>query len=223
MNKDMIMHKEKTTLFSNKWILMALFIVHCSLFVNISAGAQTFTQRLQKKTKGEATVTVHQDKAIEDLVNGPYVAPVQKKQNTTSQHAGQQPAKKSQDQRTDVAQKDTPSPRHQQDTAQHASSASDSLSTTHKASHSYKTMGFRVQVFAGGNSRRDRQKAEQMGNQLRALFPTEAVYVHFYAPRWICRMGNYRSYEEAHQMLVEVKKLGYTASTIVKGKITVAY
>jgi hypothetical protein len=36
-------------------------------------------------------------------------------------------------------------------------------------------------------------------------------------------MGNYRTYEEALQQLQEVKRLGYTAATIVKGKITVQY
>jgi hypothetical protein len=36
-------------------------------------------------------------------------------------------------------------------------------------------------------------------------------------------MGNYRTYEEAHHALQEVKKMGYNAATIVKGKTAVAY
>jgi hypothetical protein len=36
-------------------------------------------------------------------------------------------------------------------------------------------------------------------------------------------MGNYRTYEEAHQILNAVKKLGYNSAIIVKGKITVPY
>ena len=36
-------------------------------------------------------------------------------------------------------------------------------------------------------------------------------------------MGNYRTYEEAHQMLNAVKKLGYKSAIIVKVKITVPY
>jgi hypothetical protein len=58
---------------------------------------------------------------------------------------------------------------------------------------SYKVTGYRVQAFAGGNSRNDRLKAEQTGNQLKVHFPEQPVYVHFYSPRWICRMGNFRS------------------------------
>ena len=86
-----------------------------------------------------------------------------------------------------------------------------------------KVNGWRVQVFAGGNSRNDRIKAERIGNEIKSYFPDEPVYVHFYSPRWICRMGNYRSYEEAHETLNRVKSLGYQSAIIVKGKITVQY
>lgn len=87
--------------------------------------------------------------------------------------------------------------------------------------HGYKTTGYRVQAFAGGNTRRDRQKAERTGNAMRQLFPGEDVYVRFYSPRWVCRVGNYRTYEEAHQKMVEIRKMGYETATIVKGKIIV--
>ena len=89
--------------------------------------------------------------------------------------------------------------------------------------NSYKVMGFRVQAFAGGNSRQDKAKAEQIGEKIKAAIPGEPVYVHFYSPRWICRVGNYRTYEEAHQMLQAIRKLGYTQASIVKGKISVQY
>lgn len=88
---------------------------------------------------------------------------------------------------------------------------------------SYKTNGYRVQVFAGGNSRNDKIKAQQAGNAVKAAFPSQPIYVHFYSPRWICRMGNYRTYDEANAILQQVKKLGYKQACIVKGKISVAY
>ena len=83
--------------------------------------------------------------------------------------------------------------------------------------------GYRVQVYAGGNSRDARVKAERTGREINSLFPGEPVYVHFYSPRWICRMGNYRTYEEAHDVLMKVKSLGYPSAIVVKGKITVYY
>ena len=89
--------------------------------------------------------------------------------------------------------------------------------------NAYKVNGYRVQIYAGGNTRKDRQKAEQIGNAIKSLFPTEPVYVHFYSPRWICRIGNYRTYEEAHAILNAVKEAGYNQASIVKGKISVAY
>ena len=56
---------------------------------------------------------------------------------------------------------------------------------------------------------------------IKMRFPDQPIYVHFYSPRWICRVGNYRSLGEAEKMLRAVRKMGYKAATIVKGKITV--
>ena len=88
---------------------------------------------------------------------------------------------------------------------------------------SYKVNGYRVQVFAGGNSRNDRLKAERIGNAIKMRYPDQPVYVHFYSPRWICRVGNFRSLEEARKMLAKVKAMGYRQACLVKGKITVQY
>jgi len=88
---------------------------------------------------------------------------------------------------------------------------------------SYRVTGYRVQAYAGGNQRKDRQRAEQIGNTIKQNYPEEPIYVHFYSPRWICRVGNYRTYEEAHQMLLNIRRLGYTSATIVKGKISIQY
>lgn len=52
-------------------------------------------------------------------------------------------------------------------------------------------------------------------------YPTQPVYVHFYSPRWICRVGNFRSYEEAARMLEQIRAMGYKSAIVVKGKITV--
>lgn len=88
---------------------------------------------------------------------------------------------------------------------------------------SYKVDGYRVQAYLGGNSRQDRQKAQQIGNAIKRKYPLEPIYVHFYSPRWTCRVGNYRTYEDAKKMLDNVKKMGYKEATILKGKITVQY
>ena len=52
--------------------MMKHFITILILCVGIviNADAQTFTQRIQKTVQGQGTVTIHQDKTIEELVNG---------------------------------------------------------------------------------------------------------------------------------------------------------
>ena len=185
----------------------------------MAADAQsTFTQRLQKSKAGEGKVTVVQDKAIDDLINGPKIetrtttntATSQNKQDTDTSSLGTEPTTPAQ--RPIITQHQLPD----------TTATSDETIRKKVIKGGYKINGYRVQVFAGGNSRDARIKAERTGREMNSLFPGEPVYVHFYSPRWICRMGNYRTYEEAHQTLNAVKKLGYSSAIIVKGKITVS-
>ena len=197
----------------------------------VAANAQTFTQRLQKSNTGEGKVTVTQSKEIDDLVNGPQDVVTPAKQNTQSSQTTQsnQTAQKTPTMPTTqkpAEEKEKPQqPQRPQITTQ-PELTTDTTYTTEprkKVLKGYKVNGYRVQVYAGGNSRDARVKAERTGREINSLFPGEPVYVHFYSPRWICRMGNYRTYEEAHQKLNAVKKLGYQSAIIVKGKITVPY
>ncbi len=196
-----------------------------------AANAQlSFTQRLQQSKVGEGKVTVTQDKAIEDLVNGPKVTTMPQNtqkalntQNNPSQQVQQQKkeAKDSATHKSDSNHQQRPeiTTPEQPDTT--ASAPVDD--GRKKIMKGYKVNGFRVQVYAGGNSRNSRVKAERTGKEIKSLFPGTPVYVHFYPPRWICRMGNYRTIEEASEVLRAVKKLGYQSAIIVKGKITVPY
>ena len=190
-----------------------------------AADAQSsFTQRLQQSKSGEGKITVTQDKAIDELVNGPQTvaAPAKPKTNTNTQP--KQTEKKEKDNNTATNQdKKTEQPKvvvamHNDSTATDAPEE-----IQKKVMKGVKMAGYRVQVFAGGNTRNDRIKAERIGSEIKGLFPGVPVYVHFYSPRWICRMGNYRTYEEAHAVLQRVKNNGYQSAIIVKGKITVAY
>lgn len=173
----------------------------------LAAGAQTtFTEQLQQSKAGEGKVTVVQDKAIEELVNNPAAAPTPSSTTPTivSPAKPQPTAKSNDDLPSDVAVPDT-------------------VDLHKKVMKGTKVNGYRVQVFAGGNSRNDRLKAQRTGDEIKTLFPNEPIYVHFYSPRWVCRMGNFRTYEEAHEVLTRVKQYGYSSAVIVKGKITVYY
>jgi hypothetical protein len=182
--------------------------------IPMGAGAQTFTQRLQKQpTAGQGSVTIHQSDSIDQLVNSTVLTV---KGTTATTTAPTTPT--------------TPKPATPSTTSTTSTTSLTSPSTTvvpdtmpKMIRNGHKVVGYRVQAFAGGNSRKDRQKAEQVRNSIKSHYPNVPVYVHFYSPRWICRVGNYRTYEEAHQMLVSLRDLGFDQATIVKGKITVAY
>lgn len=193
------------------------------------ANAQTFTQRVQQNTRaGEGKVTITQDKAIDDLVNGQKAEDkAVAKPAATKPTAANKPADNKTGDKTGGQKSESEKAREQLasilemdgDTA----TAPIIIDNRRKVMRGVKVDGYRVQAFAGGNQRKDRQKAEQVGNTIKNNFPDEPIYVHFYSPRWICRVGNYRTYEEAHQMLLNIRKLGISGASIVKGKITVQY
>ena len=210
-------------------LAFAFLISHFSFLI---CNAQTFTQRIQKSSAGEGTITIHQDPAIDELVNAP-IATSKPKANANKPTKPTKPtgtkntenkAKPTVTQKAKETPAATPAPDNSTNKNSITESSKDPIPDTlnTRPKHVYKTIGYRVQVLAGGNKRQDRQRAEQAGRSLRSLFPDEEVYVHFYSPRWICRLGNYRTYEEAHAKMLEVRNLGYSSATIVKGKITVS-
>lgn len=198
----------------------------------VASDAQTYLEHLQQKTPGLGSVTVTQSKAIDELVNGhTKTTPTATKSNTTK---AQEPQKK-------LTPDSVKKPEH------HEAAAATEKQTQHESPvkktetekeenetpmvdmrkkvmrGSYKVTGYRVQAYAGGNSREDRLKAEQIGNAIKMKYPDQPVYVHFYSPRWICRVGNFRSQAEAQKMLTKVRAMGYKQACLVKGKITVQY
>ena len=225
--------------------------------------AQTFTEHIQKKQNGQGSVTIHQSKQIEDLVNGTTANTKQttsqaKNKPVTTSHATQndsikktpKPDKKTaepdsikKEASRETKHDSTKTERHEAEKKENERPETDKRteSTEQKSleeagmdiptvdmrkkimRRSYKITGYRVQVYAGGNSREDRIKAEKIGSDIKMKFLDQPVYVHFYSPRWICRVGNYRSFEEANHMLQQIKAMGYQQACIVRGKITVQY
>ena len=196
--------------------------------------AQSFLQHIQKKEAGKATVTVVQSHDIDELVDNADVSghkkvETKKPENTnTTNTTTHKPGK------TDNNKKDEhPANRNNIQHGEHNAHTENNAETENDAEtidtrrklpkRSYKVNGYRVQVLSGGNSRADKNRVQQAGNDVKAVFPELPVYVHFYSPRWICRIGNFRTYEEASHILKQLKKLGFKEACIVSGKITVAY
>ena len=195
-------------------IKKVLVLLPFYLFTFLPLNAQSFTQRIQQQKTGLGSITIHESAEIDQLVNEAKLGNVASPTSTTNSTATT--ATKS----TNTTTKESPKATSQ--TSKSDTPEESPVDNTKKImTGGYKINGYRVQAFAGGNSRKDRQQAESVGNQIKSSFPGVPVYVHFYSPRWICRIGNYRTYEEAHQMLLSLRKMGFSEAVVVKGKITV--
>ena len=64
--------------------MLLLFTIHCSLF-SFTYAQSSFTERLQQSKNGEGKITVTQDKAIDELVNGPAATARTRTKATTTQ------------------------------------------------------------------------------------------------------------------------------------------
>ena len=63
-----------------------------------------------------------------------------------------------------------------------------------------------------------------MGNRVKSLFMDLSVYTHFSSPHWICRVGDFRTYEEANEVFRQLKETGrFSEAVIVKSKVNVSY
>lgn len=222
-----------------KKFVTLLFILTCA---TIHSEAQSFLDHLQKKEPGKASVKVSQSKDIDELVNGKVkitITTLPQAPTTSKSKQDDKPlihplTPQKQDKITDKTKEDRNNKQESSAKATERRATKEDTSTFELdiptidmrkkvMRKSYKINGYRVQAFAGGNSRADRLRAESIRDNIKQVLPNEPIYVHFYSPRWICRVGNYRSYEEAARILKQVKGLGYKQACIVRGKITVQY
>ena len=79
---------------------------------------------------------------------------------------------------------------------------------TSEAQRVIKSRGYRVQVYAGNNSRQARDEANAVAEKVKEKFPDMPVYTFFQPPRWLCRVGDYKSIEEAHVAMRQLKADG---------------
>lgn len=85
-----------------------------------------------------------------------------------------------------------------------------------------KSAGYRVQVYAGNNSRSARNEATSMASKVKEYFPDLKTYAFFTSPRWLCRVGDFRSIEEADAMMRKLRATGvFKEVSIVKDQINI--
>ncbi|MCD8203119.1 MAG: SPOR domain-containing protein [Prevotella sp.] len=187
--------------------------------------AQSFLDVLRAKKAGEGVVTVNQSKDIDELVNIAKLEISTPTQTQPQQSASVVPEKSSSTPSNSAVK---PAGNTGKETAavvkpEQSYTDNTTVNTDKKVMRNSTTMtGYRVQVYSGGNTRDGRNNAEKIGRAVKSKYPELPIYVHFYSPRWICRVGNFKTYQEADNVLKDIKAMGYNDACIVKGKITVA-
>ncbi|MCF0197064.1 MAG: SPOR domain-containing protein [Bacteroidaceae bacterium] len=147
------------------------------------------------RLQADGKVTLHQSQAITDLVNGP-----------ATPAAAPKPA-------TSV----TPS-------APSRTAAQVEDGETENLGQRMRANGYRIQVYSGDNSRKGKNEASALGRKVRNLFSELPVYTEFASPHWRCRVGDFRTYEEASEYLKRLRDAGgFAEAVIVRSKITIYY
>ena len=202
-----------------------LFVFVALLAFPMTINAQSFLDDLKVKNSEGANVNVVQSKDLDELVDNAKL--IKSTPSASSQYNKSGKNEPNHMDKHDGEHTRRPSDVLNRDTDTHVvvgEGNADAVNTNKKVMlNGRKTTGYRIQVYSGGNSRKDRQTAENTGRALKQRFPSVPVYVHFYSPRWICRMGNFRTYQEAESLLKEIKSMGYRQACIVKGVISVGY
>ena len=84
--------------------------------------------------------------------------------------------------------------------------------------------GFRIQIYTGANSRTDKEQALKLQTQSKNLFPDYEVYCNFISPRWVVRIGDFETRDEAMVFMTEVRKTGISKEVrVVKCKVQIPF
>ena len=69
-----------------------------------------------------------------------------------------------------------------------------------------KAKGYRIQVYAGNNTRASKEKANEVDRFIRSNYPDLPVHTEFRNPRWLCTVGDFLYYEKAYETLRRLKQ-----------------
>lgn len=170
--------------------------------------AQTgFVEKVQKSSEGWGKVSINQESRLTRLLNGDTVIVQEKK----------------------VEEKNVNSEKHKIDAKKDEEKVSvDSYEANGSVRpvkmKRYKISGYRIQIYAGNNSRNSRVEAERVAQRFKGFFPKVSAYTHFYPPRWVCRVGDFKTAEQATAFMSQIQQLkAFSGLIVVKTAIQVAY
>lgn len=189
-------------MFMNRRFL--LFVAWVPVLACAQTSQKGFVHDIQKSVAGWGKLVVNQDARLTKLVdNDTVVAPVARKEGKNTDTV-----------KSNVSSADTGEGEVRAD-----------VKTPHAVKlKRYKISGYRVQIYAGNNSRNSRMEAEKTAQRFKGYFPKVPVYTHFYPPRWVCRVGDFRTSEQAQAFMQQVRQLKvFSGLIVVKSAIQVVY
>ncbi len=191
-------------------IVLLFLLCSATFFLNIhtASGQTTFTEHVKRQKNGEGKVIIVQKKAIEDAVNG-------LKPETAKPAEGNKKKAHTENNGDKNNNADKEEREH-----------SDKNNTSHYtgARGRHKAMGYRIQIYTGGNSHKDKTEAYEIGRKCQAAFPMLSSYPRFINPRWTCRVGDFKNHEEAAQFAEKIRSARITKEIrIVKCEVNATW
>lgn len=170
---------------------------------------KTFTQKVMDRKAGEGKVVIHTDAKIDSIINNtkPEKAKATHHEEARTAHSEKEHSEKVRESKTghkENSNSEAENRRHER--------AGDEENATHR--HPYESRarvrqtGYRIQIYTGGNSHQDKNKAYNIGAKCRRAFPELSSYPRFMSPRWICRVGDFRTREEALKYVGKIRARG---------------
>ena len=181
-----------------RYIFILLF-----LSLGLSALAQqNIVESLQRNRAGEGTVTIRQDPKITGLIGSIYTG------NVTG---GEQKMLKARGYRVQVY------------VHFHENGVGMLIYSIDYTSSSFPRSQITLTAsLSGNNSRVARNEANNVAAKVKEEFPDMPVYAYFQPPRWLCRVGDFRSIEEADAAMRRLKATGvFKEVSIVREQINI--
>lgn len=187
------------------------------LIAGCTVSAQSkFTEHVKSQQTGERKVVIIQTPQIDDVVNNT-PQPVKNNPATPSnEQRGHDSSKKP----SESNGKDKPAHSHVGDNNHNPAETTPVPSGTR---HRYKGHGYRIQIYTGNNSHNDKMKAYAIGETCQKKFPMLSVYPRFINPRWVCRVGDFRTHEDAQEYAKKIRASGISREVrIVRCEVLLA-
>ncbi len=213
-----------------RYISLLLFLTF-----SVAINAQTtIIHRLQANEAGKGKVTIYQDESITALIGGGKRLASSSASNSSSVK-GNTISRDEKKSSKPVVELNDDEDEEIVSAAKHKAAAKKEESFTSPVDVSLdgvveqaprkiiKVAGYRVQVYAGNNTRTAKLEAMRTASDVRNFFPEVSVYSFFSPPRWLCRVGDFRSMEEAYSMMRKLKATRvFHEVSIVKDRVNVS-